>query len=431
MILSMLGTVLTTLVVLVSSIAGAGADAMEWEKEEGLRASIQRTENSARAAIAEIPGVSEIAPDIAPSEGEDWNLSSYLEKADRLAELPNKLSFGLLPENRFQLEFDETMGKMFADMEALTGFDAMAVASSWPDMYYTSRWLYDLFPYLFNYTRDFILDKADEYEKSDWNRMAVYRVLGPAVGMPTKVKIFAKRNQHGPGLHECCLEMTYADGSVRQIETKATYNEKEGYVYHDWDAPQGIAGLGYNMNLKEGWAYTSSNTWQRQLGYMKLYDDALLKSSDMVYVDTVRLKFPYQGMDWMLQLWKGRYFITTGGEIGIYNKPKDRLIEFYDAANDGQRVHMSYRIRLKETGKLLVDRPLTYHWWMTGFSVRPKVYGSKQITLETEIVPKDKEMLEGLCAALDKEAKGAGATYKVINVSKAKYGFDKAVQIIW
>ena len=430
MILNMLSTIFFTMVTLISSIAGAGAHATDMSREQGLRAFLQRTENSVRAAVSSVPGVDALAPGLAAGS-EEWDISSYLKRAEWRAKLPNKLSFGLLPENRFELEFDEKMGKMFADMKALTGYDAMAVASSWPDMYYSSRWLYTLFPGIFNNTRDYILDKADEYESSDWNRMALYRVLGPAAGMPTKVKVFAKENYHGKGLHECCLEFTFADGSVRQIETKATYNEKEGYVYHDGDAWQGIAGLGYNMNLKDGWAYTSFSSWQRSLGYMKLYDNMLLKTSDMVYVDTERLKFSYAGKDWMIQLWKGRYFITTGGELGIYNKPKDRWIEFYDADNDNY-VHMSYRIRLKETGELLVNRPLTWHWWMTGFSVRPQVYGPSQIALETEIVPRDAEMEAAIKGALDKEiSKGAPLTYKMINVSQKTYGYGKAFAIVY
>ena len=36
----------------------------------------------------------------------------------------------------------------------------------------------------------------------------------------------------------------------------------------------------------------------------------------------------------MIQVWKGQYGITTGGELGVYNKTTNRETEFYDCASD-------------------------------------------------------------------------------------------------
>ena len=393
MLLQMLVVVIYTLVSLVGSLSGAGAAAMDTDQA--------------------------------------WEISSYLQRSEQRAALPGKLSFGLLPENRFVVEFDDIMGEAFADMTELTGYDCTEIASSWPDMFYHMRWLYKLFPWAFNAARDYVLEKADEYEASaNWNMMAVCRYLGAAIGMPTKIRIVAIEDMHGPGQHEACLEMTYGDGSTRRIESKATYNATDGIFYQDGDGAVGIVGLGFNMNARHGWAYTAADPPMRALGYMKLYDDLLLKTSDMVHVDTVRLKFPYQGRDWMVQLWKGRYFITTGGEIGLYNKPTDRRVEFYDAATDEERILMSYRVIVDkdtENEQLFVDRPLTRSWWMTGFALRPTIYGPSRVTLETELVPTDAEMLSGLCAALDREGPAVGLTYELVDVD----GYGQAIAIIW
>jgi len=127
----------------------------------------------------------------------------------------------------------------------------------------------------------------------------------------------------------------------------------------------------------------------------------------------VRLKFPYQGKDWMLQLWKGRYFTTSGGEIGLYNKPKSRFVEFYDAVKDEDRIGMSFEVYLKGAEEPLVARPVQTHWWMTGFAIDRYVHLPGQLTLKTEIVPKDEEMLRALQGALDREAAGGALRYTV------------------
>ncbi|MCL2301203.1 MAG: DUF4474 domain-containing protein, partial [Firmicutes bacterium] len=247
-------------------------------------------------------------------------------------------------------------------------------------------------------------EEADEPDAEEADAPAAEEELaGPPVAevselQPTGITV-APGEPYEYGIHITC---TYADNSKCSIDTYSRYNKLTG----EFGEGNGVGGLSYNFNFNEALAYTTNNSWQRGLGYMKLYDTLLLQTSDMVNIDTVRLKFGYKGKDWMLQLWKGRYFNTSGGEIGLYNKPKDRFIEFYDCATDEERIYMSFKITTDDTtidDPVLINRDVEIHWWFTGFAVRRKLYTPSHLTLGTVVVPADTEMYTALKGALDKE----------------------------
>lgn len=347
-------------------------------------------------------------------KNEAWSLEAYLTKIEQRVEMGQKLSFGLIPAERFEVEFDEVVTGLFDEIEAYSGFDAERVAASWPDIYYYNRWLYSLMPGAMNALRDDLMGKADQFEaEKDWNRMAVYRTAGVSFGMPTKILLAGEETKTGSGVYDIIIYATYGDGSTVRFNPNIQYNTIYGDVNQRHDHPSGIVGTGFAMNVAEGYAFNTPNSPQRALGYMKLYDDLFLRTSDMVNLDTMRLKFEYQGRDWMIQMWKGRYFVTTGGELGIYNKPKDRLVEFYDAATNDELIPMSFRIKLLETDEYIIDRPLTTHWWMTGYAVQKMVYGPSKLALETEIKPYDDEFSKALQGALDVQVAAKQLTYTV------------------
>jgi len=314
---------------------------------------------------------------------------------------------------RFEITFDPPLQEAFADLALASGFDVEGVVNSFPDIFYFHRWLVRAFPGLFYSWADNWMAKGDAAEAAgEYAKMGAYRIFGSSVAMPVRAHFEAVPLENAPHEYEIWLCMIYADGSTRKIDGNFVYNEETGAI----GAGDGISGLGFNFhfNYLDGngaYAYTTHNPFMRVLGYSKLYDVLLLQTSAMVNVDTVRLKFPYAGKNWMLQLWKGRYFITTGGEVGIYNKPASRWIDFYDAATDSERIEMSFKISHKETGAVFVDRPLTLHWWMTGFAVQERLYTPDKVTLETEIVPIDEPMKLALVGALEREASKNALSY--------------------
>ncbi|MCL2300764.1 MAG: DUF4474 domain-containing protein [Firmicutes bacterium] len=320
---------------------------------------------------------------------------------------PQKIGLGLTP--RFNITFDETLEDMFEGLEEASGFRVQDITSSLPDFYYFYRWLIGIFPDFLYGQRDELIAKGDTL--SGFN-MAFYRLMGLSLAMPAEVHFFAEEIPTRPGEYKVFMRFIYKDGSTRNLNTNSIYNSATG----DFGEKGGVGGLGYNINLRDSYAYTNASNFQRSLGYMKLYDDLLLRTTKMVNVTTVRLKFPYQGKDWMLQLWKGRYFMTTGGEIGLYNKPPSRWIEFYDCATDEERIGMSFRLTAHDGGEdiVLVERDPIDHWWMTGFAIRNQVYTSERLTLETEITPTDAAMKDALAAALAPQMAAGKLYYELL-----------------
>lgn len=138
--------------------------------------------------------------------------------------------------------------------------------------------------------------------------------------------------------------------------------------------------------------YTNEDPWQRALGYNELYDASAQFVA--IYIDTMRCKFEYAGKDWMIQFWKGQYgYVFIGHEIGIYNKPKNRGAEHYDAVSDEEAIYMSMTGYRK--GVELYTRDYGKYWWCTGFvpGKLDKFSDRSELSLTARMTMKDYEML--------------------------------------
>ncbi|MGN0527080.1 MAG: DUF4474 domain-containing protein [Acutalibacteraceae bacterium] len=104
---------------------------------------------------------------------------------------------------------------------------------------------------------------------------------------------------------------------------------------------------------------------QRYFGFNVIYD-MVAPRVGMIY-STKRVEFKYQDKQWMIQLWKGQYGITAGAEIGLYNKPLNRPLQYDSAGDDELFVVMSFD--LYNGKELLFKRAPERHWWLTGFKL--------------------------------------------------------------
>lgn len=123
--------------------------------------------------------------------------------------------------------------------------------------------------------------------------------------------------------------------------------------------------LGYLYDPVNKCFYTASDPWQRNFGFSPIYD-ACAPFTIMFY-NTVRLKFNCDGLDWMVQLWKGQYgWVFIGAEIGVYTKAPDfNVAGFYACASDDNLLKMSMVLYHKD--KVIINRPYGEYWWCTGF----------------------------------------------------------------
>ncbi len=109
------------------------------------------------------------------------------------------------------------------------------------------------------------------------------------------------------------------------------------------------------------------NAWQREHGYMALFDK-LAPKFNMIF-DAYPVYFDYQDKTWLIEFWKGQYGINTGAEVGVYHAnrlvPKDqrKLIQ-YNAVSDEEMPVIG--VCLERRFQKLFSRK-KYHWWLAAF----------------------------------------------------------------
>ena len=114
---------------------------------------------------------------------------------------------------------------------------------------------------------------------------------------------------------------------------------------------------------------TIKRPWQMKAGYNNLYDQGAMLLS--MYIDWLISEFSCNGETWRIELWKGRYGISVGAEIGIYYRPKlyHRINQW--TCYDGF-FHMELILGyIKTTKSKHYFKEILYreddHWWLTGF----------------------------------------------------------------
>ncbi len=120
---------------------------------------------------------------------------------------------------------------------------------------------------------------------------------------------------------------------------------------------------GFEYDEKQGIYYSSVNPWQKGFGFNVIYDMSAPLAG--MYYSTERVQFRYNDKDWMIQLWKGQYGMTVGGEIGVYNKT-DKIMQ-YDCVSEEEFLEMSFV--LYNQGEKMFERGPEKHWWLTGFKI--------------------------------------------------------------
>ena len=152
-----------------------------------------------------------------------------------------------------------------------------------------------------------------------------------------------------------------------------------------------ILAAGFRYDKNQGIFYSDTQSWQRNFGYTSAYD--AMASVGGMYYDTIRLKFTYGDYDYMFQLWKGRYGITTGAEMGLYYKDKGASDKFYKCAPDSEMMIMSFA--LYRNDELYMTRGPERHWWLTGFKLFD-VAPPEELTMHSTYFMENTEMADAL-----------------------------------
>ena len=196
--------------------------------------------------------------------------------------------------------------------------------------------------------------------------------------------------------YEVYLRITVKDGGVEEFGTGMLINTETQTLYgRDGN---GFLGIGFNLDYGDLLVYTMVNVWMRDFGFMLFYD-IFSYITPMFFYNTRRIKFDYDGLEWMVQIWKGNYIVSNGAEVGIYTREPGSFGTYYNCANDEQMMNMS--MKLYHGDELILERTEQPHWWLTGFKISNVLYPAHTQTLDFTIEMKDEAMLEAFCNAID------------------------------
>lgn len=219
--------------------------------------------------------------------------------------------------------------------------------------------------------------------------------------------------------------LLYSIISLGLLALRAKINSSGGKNVIDIDSIfKEIYAAGYSYDQYQDIFYSNLDAWQRRFGYCRLYDEAAALLG--MIVDCEPIYFEYGNKRWLIEFWKGQYYLNTGAEIGIYTPAElDLYINgvfkgaFYNCAADEDLLDMSFV--LKKKGKEILKRE-GKHWWLTGFKLG-EFSDPSELTLSLSITLKDKEM----CSAFIKGLKKSGYIEDEITISEntVSLEFDK------
>jgi hypothetical protein len=176
----------------------------------------------------------------------------------------------------------------------------------------------------------------------------------------------ALRETNRIGVYQVVVLFYNWDGAARWAPLAIEYDASTGWLYGTGDA--GLIGIGYDYNVREYMLRSAPGTWQRSLGFNRLFD--LLSPLLLIFLDTQRFPFSYGGREWMVQIWKGYYLASNGAEIGLYERDPGSL--FHWNASDTM---MDVTMRVYQGDRLFFEFGPQRTWWASAFK-----YGNIALT---------------------------------------------------
>lgn len=186
-----------------------------------------------------------------------------------------------------------------------------------------------------------------------------------------------------------------------------------------------ISAAGYYYDSGQDIFCSGKNSWQKDMGYCRLYDEAAAPLS--MIIDCEPVYFEYDGKRWLIEFWKGQYGMTTGGEIGVYTTEGPDISipgffngTFYYCASNADMLRMSYS--LAKNGEVLFRRK-GRHWWLTGFKLG-EFSEPSELVMYLNIALKDETMRDAFVEGLKKTGYSENEIY--INGNAVDVVFDRA-----
>ena len=182
--------------------------------------------------------------------------------------------------------------------------------------------------------------------------------------------------------------------------------------------------LGFTYDERAGVFCSVKRNWQTYFGYQRNFDEVCIKFN--MVLESEPVYFHYDGYDWLIELWKGQYGITTGGELGIYRKKAKRHRRNFDPAKihydrvpSTELLQMGISIWTKE-GRRLFYRE-AHERWLNGFALG-ECHAPDTLCMQARIVFKEEGMQAAFAGAL--YALGYTPSEMNINENAVSVNFD-------
>ena len=324
---------------------------------------------------------------------------------------------GFTEPKYFSFKADELATELCDYILAESGLDIVKICTTMPESSSSIAFVMDTFRIDTVALRNEILKMREEQiAKGNPKVGSLLRFFAAFLSVITECEAYCVPFEGSKDCYEIRIKVKLRDGAEDDVSSEIIINTKTGLVYSkDGD---GILSTGYNFDASQMLVYTLVDVWMRDFGFTFLYD-LFSYTTPFFFYETRRIKFDYDGLEWMVQMWKGNYLVSNGAEIGIYTRKPGSIGTYYDCANDEQMMNMS--MKLYHGKDLLFERPEQLHWWLTGFQIDDRLYPAETLKLDYTIEMKDKEMLNAFCKAIDKHYR-----------NDIKYSVDGlTVNVIW
>lgn len=357
---------------------------------------------SAPAAIEEAPqmtSVEEYKAFVQQARGHSYGTQFY--GFLRTVRFMIRMLFGqlLLPDSNFKVSIDPLIDGYCAYIAENSDLDVTRILTNLPDTSKPAELIVRTFRIDTDEMRAAMYKKRDElWDQGKYGMAYVYYFLGAYFSVMESCDVTAVQTDE-ENVYEVVLLMHYRNGSTEELHPGIFINDETGLAYNRDGS--GIVGTGFNCSMNELLVYATVNGWMRQYGFCIWYDLACYISPNWMWqYKTRRFKFTYDDREWMIQIWKGSYLFTNGGEVGVYNRDKKKVGSYYDSAGDEDMLVMSMTVLHGEDE--ILSLPAARHWWINGFKMAKTVYPPSSLTLHASIEMKDEQMRDAFCKAIDR-----------------------------
>ena len=302
-----------------------------------------------------------------------------------------------MAQDKFNVVLDDKLDALCSSVARASGLDAALIMKSMPEFNGLAVKVSEKYHINVPELQKKLNELSEKYAKEGNSTLSlIFRAAAVYFGIIDEAYLYCVPVKDLEDTYEIYCRVTYRDGRTEELPSGTYYNIKTQMLYGKDD--NGMVGIGYDFDVGKAMVITPVHVWMRNFGFTVAYD-IFCYITPLFNYQTARIKFNYAGSEWMIQLWKGRYVITNGAEIGIYKREPGSKGTFYNCVGDEDMLLMS--LDLFHGDDLLVHRDPMYHWWLTGFTISKTVYLSQSLTLTGSITFKDAEMTRVFCEGIE------------------------------